>query len=316
MKNKKPVLDRQTRILVTGGSGFLGRHVLNELVGRGYSDISVPRSRDFDLRKTEGAERAYREFRPQIVIHLAAVAGGIGINRANPATFYYDNLMMGSIALEQARQAAVRKFVAIGTICSYPKYTPVPFREEDLWKGYPEETNAPYGLAKKMLLVQGQAYREQFGLNTIYLMPTNLYGPHDDFDPESSHAHAALIRKCIEAKEQGDDHFMAWGTGKATREYLYVADAARGIIDAMERYDDPEPVNLGTGEEISIRELAELITVLVGFDGSIRWDPAKPDGQPRRCLDTSRARELFNWTASTPLKDGLRKTVNWYQSAR
>ena len=309
-------LDPQTRIMVTGGSGFLGHHIVAELAHRGYRHVTVPRSRDYDLRTPDGVQRAYADLRPQIVIHLAALAGGIGANRANPATFFYDNLMMGTLVLEHARLTAVEKFVAIGTICSYPKYTPVPFREEDLWKGYPEETNAPYGLAKKMLLVQAQAYREQYGFNTIYLMPTNLYGPHDDFDPETSHAHAALIRKYIEAKEEGRDEVVTWGTGRATREYLYVADAARGIVTAMERYDGLEPVNLGTGHEISIRELTELIASMVGFQGRITWDTSKPDGQPRRCLDTSRARELFGWEATTPLETGLRQTIAWYQQAR
>ncbi len=309
-------LDPQTRIMVTGGSGFLGHHIVAELAHRGYRHVTVPRSRDYDLRTPDGAQRAYADLRPQIVIHLAALAGGIGANRANPATFFYDNLMMGSLVLEHARLAAVEKFVAIGTICSYPKYTPVPFREEDLWQGYPEETNAPYGLAKKMLLVQAQAYREQYGFNTIYLMPTNLYGPHDDFDPETSHAHAALIRKYTEAKEAGRNEVVTWGTGRPTREYLYVADAARGIVTAMERYNGPEPVNLGTGHEISIRELTELIAKLVDFQGRITWDPSKPDGQPRRCLDTSRARELFGWEATTPLETGLRRTIAWYQQAR
>ena len=309
-------LDPQTRIMVTGGSGFLGRHIVAELTERGYRHITVPRSRDYDLRMPEGVQRAYADLRPQIVIHLAALAGGIGVNRANPATFFYDNLMMGSLVLEHARLAGVEKFVAIGTICAYPKYTPVPFREEDLWQGYPEETNAPYGLAKKMLLVQGQAYREQYGFNAIHLMPTNLYGPHDDFDPETSHATAALIRKYIEAKEAGRAEVVTWGTGRQTREYLYVADAAGGIVTAMERYNGPQPVNLGTGREISIRELTELIASMVGFQGRITWDTSKPDGQPRRCLDTSRARELFGWEATTPLEAGLRETIAWYQRTR
>ena len=309
-------LDPQTRIMVTGGSGFLGRHIVVELTERGYRHITVPRSRDYDLRTPDGVQRAYANLRPQIVIHLAALAGGIGVNRVNPATFFYDNLMMGALVLEHARLAGVEKFVAIGTICSYPKYTPVPFREEDLWQGYPEETNAPYGLAKKMLLVQGQAYREQYGFNTIHLMPTNLYGPHDDFDPETSHATAALIRKYIEAKEEGRKEVVTWGTGRQTREYLYVTDAARGIVTAMERYNGPEPVNLGTGREISIRELTELIAGMVGFQGRITWDTSKPDGQPRRCLDTSRARELFGWETTTPLETGLRRTIDWYQQAR
>ncbi len=309
-------LDPQTRIMVTGGSGFLGRHIVAELTERGYRHITVPRSRDYDLRTPDGVRRAYADLRPQIVIHLAALAGGIGVNRANPATFFYDNLMMGSLVLEHARLAGVEKFVAIGTICSYPKHTPVPFREADLWQGYPEETNAPYGLAKKMLLVQGQAYREQYGFNAIHLMPTNLYGPHDDFDPATSHATAALIRKYIEAKEAGREEVVTWGTGRQTREYLYVADAAGGIVTAMEHYNGPQPVNLGTGREISIRELTELIASMVGFQGRITWDTSKPDGQPRRCLDTSRARELFGWEATTPLETGLRRTIAWYQQAR
>ena len=304
------------RVMVTGGAGFLGGHVVAELAQRGYGDVAVPRSRDYDLRTEPGVQRAYTDLQPEVVIHLAALAGGIGVNRANPAPFFYDNLMMGALVMEHARRAGVQKFVAVGTICSYPKYTPVPFRENDLWNGYPEETNAPYGLAKKMLLVQAQSYRQQYGFNAIYLMPTNLYGPHDDFDPETSHGHAALIRKFIEAQEQGADHIVAWGTGRPTREYLYVADAAQGIVDALEQYDGPEPVNLGTGQEVSIRQLAELIAGLVGFTGGIQWDTSKPDGQPRRCLDTSQALALFGWQATTPFDEGMRQTVAWYQQVR
>jgi GDP-L-fucose synthase len=303
------------RVTVTGGAGFLGRVVVARLERAG-AEVFVPRSATYDLRTPDGIDRALRDGRPQMVIHLAAVVGGIGANRENPGRFFYENAVMGVELMERARRAGVEKFVQIGTVCSYPKFTPVPFREEDLWNGYPEETNAPYGLAKKMLLVEGQAYRAQYGFNVIHLIPVNLYGPGDNFDPASSHVIPALIKKAIDARERGDDHIEVWGTGSASREFLYVDDAAEGIVLAAERYDGPEPVNLGVGREITIRELVSLIVELTGFGGKIRWDPTKPDGQPRRALDTSRAREWFGFTASTPLEDGLRRTVEAYEAAR
>lgn len=304
------------RISVTGGGGFVGRFVVEQLLGRGCKRMSVIRRRDFDLVRREEVERFYQEAKPQVVIHLAAVVGGIGANRSNPGRFFYDNLMMGAQLIEGARLHGVEKFVMIGTVCSYPKFTPVPFREEDLWGGYPEETNAPYGIAKKALLAQAQAYREQYGLNAIYLLPTNLYGPGDNFDPESSHVIPALIRKFVEAAERGERAVEVWGTGRATREFLYVGDAAEGIVRATEVYDGPEPVNIGAGREISIRELAELIARETGFDGELRWDATKPDGQPRRALDVTRAERLFGFRARTDFVDGLRRTINWYRDAR
>jgi GDP-L-fucose synthase len=303
------------RVTVTGGAGFLGRVVVARLERAG-AEVFVPRSATYDLRTPDGIDRALRDGRPQMVIHLAAVVGGIGANRENPGRFFYENAVMGVELMERARRAGVEKFVQIGTVCSYPKFTPGPFREEDLWNGYPEETNAPYGLAKKMLLVEGQAYRAQYGFNVIHLIPVNLYGPGDNFDPASSHVIPALIKKCLDARERGDDHIEVWGTGSASREFLYVDDAAEGIVLAAERYDGPEPVNLGVGREITIRELVSLIVEVTGFGGKIRWDPTKPDGQPRRALDTSRAREWFGFTASTPLEDGLRRTVEAYEAAR
>jgi GDP-L-fucose synthase len=303
------------RIVVTGGAGFLGRHVVAELRQRGCRDVFVPRSARYDLRTEDAVRRLYHEHRPDIVIHLAAVVGGIGANRANPGTFFYDNLMMGALLLEHARRAGVAKFVGIGTICSYPKWTPVPFREESLWDGYPEETNAPYGLAKKMLLVQAQAYRQQYGMNAIYLMPTNLYGPADHFGP-NGHVIPMLIARYFDALETGATEVVAWGDGTPTREFLYVADAAEGIVAATERYDGVEPVNLGSGEEISIRDLTERIARAVGFHGRITWDTSKPNGQPRRCLDTSRAAAWFGWRARTPFDEGLRRTVEWYRAER
>ncbi len=303
------------RIVVTGGAGFLGRHVVAALRARGCERVFVPRSADYDLRREEAVARLYAEQRPDVVIHLAAVVGGIGANRAQPGTFFYDNLMMGTLLLEHARRAGVAKFVGIGTICSYPKYTPVPFREESLWDGYPEETNAPYGLAKKMLLVQAQAYRAQFGTNAIYLMPTNLYGPGDNFGPDG-HVIPMLIARYFEALETGAGEVVAWGDGSPTREFLYVEDAAEGIVAAAERYNGAEPVNLGSGREISIRELTERIAQEVGYTGRITWDTSKPNGQPRRCLDTSRAWEAFGWRASTPFEEGLRRTIAWYRAER
>jgi len=302
----------ENRFLVTGGAGFLGQSVVEGLRRRGATSVFVPRSREYDLRQEAAAIRLLKEQRPDVILHLAAVVGGIGANRANPGKFFYENLAMGVHLMEQARLSGVTKFVAVGTVCAYPKFTPVPFREDDLWSGYPEETNAPYGLAKKMLLVQGQAYRDQYNFNAIYLLPVNLYGPRDNFDPGSSHVIPALIRKCLEARVGGRDAIEVWGSGSATREFLYVDDCAEGILLATERYDRPAPVNLGSGQEISIRDLALAIARLTGFRGSIVWDPAKPDGQPRRCLDISRARAELGFEALTPLEEGLRRTIEWY----
>ena len=303
-------------ILVTGGAGFLGRHVVHKLRERGAGRVFVPRRAAFDLREKQAIIRALDWSKPDIVIHLAAVVGGIGANRENPGRFFYDNAIMGIQLMEQARLAGIRKFVTVGTVCAYPKHTPVPFREGDLWNGYPEETNAPYGLAKKMLLVQGQAYRDQYAFNSIYLLPVNLYGPGDNFDPRSSHVIPALIRKVFEARERGDDHIDVWGTGAASREFLYVEDAAGGIVLATERYDGREPVNLGAGREVTIKQLVETIVRLCGFEGETHWDPSKPDGQPRRMLDTSRAKELFGFEAESDLEDGLRRTIDWYAGVR
>jgi GDP-L-fucose synthase len=303
------------KVVVTGGAGFLGSHIVEALRKRGCSDIMVPRSAQYDLRHLENVQRLYADARPQLVIHAAGIVGGIGANRARPAEFFYDNLMMGVQMLHEAWRTRADKFVSIGTVCAYPKFTPMPFQEGNLWNGYPEETNAPYGLAKKMLLVQGQAYREQYKFNSIYLLPVNLYGPGDNFDPQSSHVIPALIRKCIEAREQRADHIVVWGTGQATREFLYVEDAAEGILLAAERYDGSEPVNVGSGMEISIRDLVHLIARLTRFEGEIVWDASKPDGQPRRCLDTSRAEQLFGFRARTRFEDGLRRAVEWYEQS-
>jgi len=307
---------RTKRILVTGGAGFLGSHVVEALHARGCQSVFIPRSRDYDLRRDEAVERVYAWARPEIVIHLAAVVGGIGANRANPGRFFYDNAIMGIQLMEYARQFGVEKFVAVGTICAYPKFTPTPFREEDLWNGYPEETNAPYGLAKKMMLVQAQAYRAQYGFNAIYLLPVNLYGPGDNSDLESSHVIPALIRKCVEANETGQREIVLWGDGSPTREFLYVKDAAEGLLLATERYDGGEPVNLGTGEEITIRQLAHIIAAEVGFSGNITWDTSKPNGQPRRCLDVSRAERLFGFRATHEFSQGIAKTVAWFLEYR
>jgi GDP-L-fucose synthase len=304
------------RIVVTGGAGFLGRHVVAELRRRGVTEVVVPRRKDYDLVEREAARRLLQDARPNLVLHLAARVGGIGANRDNPGSFFYDNLMMGVQLLEECRQQGIEKVVTVGTICAYPKFTPVPFREDDVWNGYPEETNAPYGLAKKMLLVQGQAYRQQYGLDVIHLLPVNLYGPHDNFDPASSHVIPALIKKCEEALAQGAGAIEVWGTGKASREFLYVEDAARGICMAAADYSGPEPVNLGAGFEITIKDLVELIARLVGFKGQIRWDPNKPDGQPRRCLDISRAERHFGFRATTSFEEGLRRTIEWYRRER
>lgn len=300
------------RVVVSGGHGFLGSFVVERLRAAGCEQIVAPRSREFNLCEKADAVRLFAEAKPDIFIHLAAVVGGIGANRKNPGRFFYENAAMGLNAIEAARQHGVEKFVCAGTICSYPKFTPVPFREEDFWNGYPEETNAPYGLAKKMLLVQLQAYREQYGLNGIYLTPVNLYGPRDNFDLETSHVIPALIRKLCDAKKSGAAEIVAWGTGKVTREFLYVEDAAEAIVLAAEKYAKPDLVNLGSGNEISIRDLLEQIRQLVGYTGSVRWDPSAPDGQPRRCLDTSRAVAEFGWRAKTNLRDGLRNTIDWY----
>jgi GDP-L-fucose synthase len=306
----------QPRVLVTGGSGFLGKHVLDILARRGYQNVAAPRHADYDLTRSDQVAACIRDLRPDAIVHLAAVVGGIGANRERPGEFFYQNLVMGAELMEQARRAAVQKFVAIGTICAYPKFTPVPFSENDLWDGYPEETNAPYGLAKKMLLVQAQAYRQQYGFNAVYLLPTNLYGPGDNFDPRSSHVIPALIRKCVEATDNGDDEIVVWGTGQPTREFLFAGDCAAGIIAALERYDSSEPVNLGSGEEIRISELAHLIAEATGFGGQIHFDPTQPDGQPRRKVDASRALEEFGWQSTTSFPEGLRATVAWYRAAR
>jgi GDP-L-fucose synthase len=307
---------KQQRVLVTGGSGFLGSSVVDKLRGRGYEDIFVPRSKNHDLREQKAIVQLYEDTRPKVVIHLAAVVGGIGANRANPGRFFYDNAVMGIQLMEYARRFGVEKFVAVGTICAYPKFASVPFKEEELWNGYPEETNAPYGLAKKMMLVQSQAYRAQYGFNAIYLLPVNLYGPKDNFDLETSHVIPALIRKCVEAKENNDDQIVLWGDGSPTREFLYVEDAAEGIVMATERYDGSEPVNLGTGQEISIHDLSQMIAGEVGFSGSIVWDTTKPNGQPRRCLDVSRAQRYFGFRAQQGLREGIAKTLAWFITHR
>lgn len=303
------------RVVVTGGAGFLGRHIVARLQAVGCREIFVPRQADYDLRERDNILRLYAETQPHLVVHAAGHVGGIGANRAHPAEFFYDNLMMGVQLLHEAWRAGVEKFVAIGTVCAYPKFTPVPFREDDLWNGYPEETNAPYGLAKKMLLVQSQAYRQQYGFNSIFLLPVNLYGPGDNFDPESSHVIPALIRKCVEARARGDNEIVVWGDGSPTREFLYVEDAAEGIVLAAERYDSSEPVNLGSAFEISIKDLVHTIADATGFTGRIVWDTTKPNGQPRRKLDTSRAERAFGFRSRTSFAEGLRKTVEWYRQA-
>jgi GDP-L-fucose synthase len=304
------------RIVVTGGAGFLGGYVLEALRERGARQVFVPRSRDYDLVDMEAVRRLYRDAKPTLVLHLAARVGGIGANQRNPGKFFYDNLMMGVQLIEVGRQLGLEKLVALGTICAYPKLCPVPFKEEDLWNGYPEETNAPYGLAKKMLLVQSQAYREQYGVNSVVLFPVNLYGPRDNFDLETSHVIPALIRRCVEARERGEKRLVAWGDGSPSREFLHARDAAEAIVAAAERYDKSEPVNLGAGFEIRIRDLVPLVARLCRFEGQIAWDASKPNGQPRRMLDTSRALREFGWSARIPFEEGLRETVAWFEAQR
>jgi len=304
------------RILVTGGAGFLGRVIVERLQHYADVEVSVPRSVDFNLVEATDIRRLLTETQPDLVIHLAAVVGGIGANQKNPGKFFYENLMMGVQLIEQARLHDVKKFVAMGTVCAYPKFTPTPFREDDLWNGYPEETNAPYGLAKKMMLVQSQSYRQQYGFNSIFLLPANLYGPGDNFELESSHVIPALIRKCVEAREKGAPFVEAWGTGNASREFLYVADCAEAVLRAAVHYNESEPVNIGTGSEIRISELLQLIARLTNFKGEIRWQTDRPDGQPRRRLDVSRALEKLGFRAQVPLEEGLRRTVEWYETTR
>jgi GDP-L-fucose synthase len=305
---------KDKRITITGGKGFLGKHLIRALEARGCKNILVADLPDYNLIRPEETRRLYDEQRPDIVIHLAAKVGGIGFNQENPGALFYENIMMGVPLLHEGCLRKIEKFVALGTICAYPKFTPVPFKEDDLWNGYPEETNAPYGLAKKMMLVQAQAYRQQYGFNAIFLLPVNLYGPGDNFDPRSSHVIPALIKKCVDAVRQGDEEIVVWGTGAATREFFYVEDAAEAIALATERYDKPEPVNIGAGFEISIRELVDLIVELTGFTGRVVWDASKPDGQPRRMLDTTRAFEEFGFRARTDFREGLAKTIAWYKN--
>ena len=306
----------QRRIVVTGGAGFLGHFVQEGLRKRGCKNILVPTIEEYDLVKAADIERMYETMRPEVVVHLAAVVGGIGANREHPGEFFYKNLMMGVQLIEQGRLREIEKFVAIGTVCAYPKFTPVPFKEDDLWIGYPEETNAPYGLAKKMLLVQSQAYRQEYGFNSIFLLPVNLYGPRDNFDPASSHVIPALIKKCVDAIDAGAGHIECWGTGSASREFIYAEDAAEGILLATEKYDKPDAVNIGSGFEITIHDLAEKIARLTGFKGQIRWNPNQPDGQPRRGLDTSRAKKECGFVARTNFDEGLKATIEWYQAEK
>ncbi|MGA2230420.1 MAG: GDP-L-fucose synthase [Tepidisphaeraceae bacterium] len=304
------------RIVVTGGAGFVGGFLVDQLKSRGYQHIFIPRRREFDLTREADVIRLYEQTRPAVVVHLAAEVGGIGANRDNPGRFFFANMAMGMHLIEQARVFGVKKFLQTGTICAYPKFAPTPFKEADIWNGYPEETNAPYGVAKKALLVMCQAYRQQYGLNAIYLLPVNLYGPRDNFDLHTSHVIPALIRKCVEAQDRGDKKIIAWGTGMVSREFLYVEDCARGLIAALEQYDSPEPMNLGSGREITIKALTELVAKLAGFTGQIEWDATKPDGQPRRQLDVSRARETIGFTAQTSLEEGLAKTIQWFANQR
>jgi len=303
-------------ILVTGGAGFLGSAVVKAMRNRGFTQLFIPRKAEYDLTRESDVTRLFRDTRPGVVIHLAALVGGIGANLQNPGKFFYDNLLMGAFLMEHARLAGVQKFVGVGTACSYPKFTPVPFREDDLWNGYPEETNAPYGLAKKMMLVQSQAYRAQYGFNSIFLIPVNLYGPGDHVDPNRSHVIPALIKKCFDAIKDGRKELVVWGDGTPTREFLYVDDAAEGIVLALERYEKPEPVNIGSSSEISIKDLVSLIISLTGFEGQVVWDTTKPNGQPRRRLDTTRAERAFGFKAKVPLIEGLRKTIDWYKTTQ
>jgi GDP-L-fucose synthase len=307
-------ISHNDRIVITGGAGFVGSFVVEILQRKGYKNLFIPRRKDFELTLEGDVQRLYREFKPDVVMHLAAEVGGIGANRDNPGRFFFANLAMGMHLIEQARINKIKKFLQVGTICAYPKFTPVPFREEELWNGYPEETNAPYGVAKKALLVMCQAYRQQYGLNAIYLLPVNLYGPRDNFHLHSSHVIPALIRKCVEARLRGDRQITAWGTGAVSREFLYVEDCARGLVLALEKYDSPEPMNLGSGREITIKDLTELVARLSRFEGKILWDSTKPDGQPRRCLDVSRAKTAIDFTAQTSLEDGLRETIEWFEN--
>jgi GDP-L-fucose synthase len=300
------------RIILTGGAGFLGSFVTEQLRAKGYQNLIIPRRKDFDLTRENDVERLYREYKPTVVIHLAAEVRGIGANRENPGRYFYANMAMGMHLIEYGRRNNLRKFVQVGTICAYPKFTPVPFKEENLWNGYPEETNAPYGVAKKALLVMCQAYRQQYGLNAVYLLPVNLYGPRDNFNLQSSHVIPALIRKCVEAKRANKPNIQAWGTGSVSREFLYVEDCAEGIVRAAEKYDSPEPMNLGSGREITIKNLTELTAKLTGYTGQIVWDPTQPDGQPRRCLDVSRAKEAIGFVAKTSLEEGMAKTIKWF----
>ncbi len=300
------------RIAVTGGGGFVGSFVLEKLAARGYNDVVSIRSRDFDLTREEDVERLYHDIRPTSVMHLAAEVGGIGANRDNPGRYFFANMAMGMHLIEGARRHGIRKFLQVGTICAYPKFTPVPFKEEELWNGYPEETNAPYGVAKKALMVMCQAYRQQYGLNAIYLLPVNLYGPRDNFHLHTSHIIPAIIRKCVEAKDRGDREIVAWGSGNVSREFLYVDDCAEALVMAFERYDSPEPLNIGNGREVTIRQTIETIAKIAGFEGKITWDASKPDGQPRRCLDVSRAKAAFGFEARTSFEDGLKQTIEWF----
>jgi GDP-L-fucose synthase len=307
---------QEQRVIVTGGAGFLGSFVVAGLKTRGCTNIVAPRSRDYNLLDRAAIIRLFKDTQPTMVLHLAAVVGGIGANREHPGKFFYENAIMGIELIEQARQFHLSKLLVAGTICAYPKFTPVPFQEKELWNGYPEETNAPYGVAKKAILVQCQAYRQEYGLNAVYLLPVNLYGPRDNFDPQSSHVIPALIKKCVDARERGDKFIECWGTGNPTREFLYVEDAAEGILRAAEHYNKPDPVNLGSGREISVRNLVNLIAKLTRFPGEIRWDPTKPDGQPRRCLNVEKAQREFGFLARTPFEEGLRKTIQWYEENR
>ena len=308
------MLNKSDRIIVTGGAGFMGSFVIEKLKARGYTDVKPLRKKDFDLTSETEVEKLYTTLKPAAILHLAAEVGGIGANRDNPGRFFFANMAMGMHLIEGARKHGLKKFVQVGTICAYPKYTPIPFKEDELWNGYPEETNAPYGIAKKSLLVMCQAYRAQYGLNAIYLLPVNLFGPRDNFHLHSSHVIPALIRKCVEARRRGDDKISAWGTGSASREFLYVEDCAEGIVTAMEKYESDEPMNLGSGREITIKNLTELVAKLSGFQGRIEWDPTKPDGQPRRCLDVTRAKEKMGFVAQTTLEDGLKKTIEWFEA--